>query len=139
MATAISSVRSFPVSKVWAGRLLSAIPVLMLLLSASMKLSHAPAFVAAWTDHLGWSEGSLTTIGLVELAVVVLYTVPRTAFFGAVLVTAYLGGAVATDARVGNAVVVPIVLGVLAWLGFYLRDARVAAATRITGAASHAS
>jgi hypothetical protein len=139
MATAISSVRSFSFGKVWAGRVLSAIPVLMLLLSASMKLSHAPSFVAAWTERLGWSESALTTIGLLELAVAVLYVIPRTAFFGAVLVTAYLGGAVATDARVGNAVVVPIVLGVFAWLGLYLRDARVAVATRIAGAASDVS
>ena len=113
--------------QLWTGRVLSGLPVLMLLLSASMKLTHAPQFVETWTGKLGWPEGSLTTIGMVELACVVVYAVPRTAVLGAVLLSAYLGGAVATHVRIGDPFVVPVLLGLLLWAGLYLRDARVRA------------
>lgn len=113
--------------QLWTGRVLSGIPVLMLLFSAFMKLSHAPQFVEMWTGKLGWSEGSLTTIGLLELACVAVYAVPRTALLGAGLLSAYLGGAVATHVRVGDPFVAPVVLGLLVWAGLYLRDERVRA------------
>ena len=111
----------------WTGRVLSALPVLMMLLSASMKLSHAPKFVEAWTGKLGYAESALTGIGLLELACVLLYLVPRTSVLGAVLLTGYLGGAIATHVRIGDTggLVTPLLLGVLAWAGLYLRDARL--------------
>ena len=111
----------------WAGRALSALPVLMMLFSASMKLSHAPQFVAMWTGKLGFQEGSLTAVGLLELACVAAYAFPRTAVLGAALLSAYLGGAVATHVRIGDPFVVPVVLGLMVWAGLYLRDARVRA------------
>lgn len=112
----------------WAGRALSALPVLAMLMSASMKLTHAPQFVAAWTGKLGYPEGALTGIGLLEVTCVLLFAIPRTAILGAVLMTGYLGGAVASHVRVGDpSFVVPLVLGILAWGGLYFRDARVRA------------
>ncbi|MBX3205881.1 MAG: DoxX family protein [Labilithrix sp.] len=107
--------------------MLNALPLLALTMSATMKLSHAPDFVAMWTGKLGWPEGSLTSIGLLELAVVAVHLVPRASLVGAALITAYLGGAVSAHVRIGDAFVVPVVLGVLLWVGFALRDERVRA------------
>lgn len=126
MTTALSNDRpALPAAnrlRLWVGRVLSALPALMLLSSVAMKLSHAPSFVAAWTDHLGFRESALTGVGILELVCTILYVVPRTATMGAILLTAYLGGAVATHVRVGDPFVIPIVLGVMVWLGLWLRD-----------------
>ena len=110
----------------WGGRVLSALPSLGLLMSAGMKLSHAPQIVEGFTKF-GFSEASLTPIGILELACVITYLVPRTAIFGAILVTAYLGGATVTHVRVGEPFIAPVVLGIFAWLGLYLRDERLRA------------
>ncbi|MBX3259405.1 MAG: DoxX family protein [Labilithrix sp.] len=111
----------------WTGRVLNALPLLALTMSATFKLSHSPQFVEMWTGKLGWPEGALTTIGLLELAIVAVHLVPRTALVGAVLITAYLGGAVAAHVRIGDAFAVPVILGLLLWTGFTLRDERVRA------------
>ncbi len=111
--------------KVWVGRGISVLPVLGLVMSASMKLSHAPQVVEMFTSKFGYQESSLMGIGLLELAVAVLYVIPRTAVLGAVLVTAYLGGAVATHVRVGDPFITPVILGVLVWIGLYLREPRL--------------
>lgn len=99
----------------WVGRVVSAVPVLMLGLSASMKLSHRPEVIDMFVTKFGYQEGALTAIALLELACALVYVIPRTAFLGAVLVTAYLGGAVATHVRVGEVFITPLVLGVLVW------------------------
>lgn len=67
----------------------------------------------------------MTPIGIVELLCVVVYLIPRTSVLGAILITGYFGGAVATHVRVSDAFVIPLVLGVLAWGGLFLRDARL--------------
>jgi DoxX-like family len=132
MATVTSNERAKEVAapkswQLWTGRVLSALPVLLMTMSGAMKLMHAPDFVAMWTGKLGWQEGSLTTIGILELACIAVYLVPRTAFLGALLLTAYLGGAVASHVRIADAFAVPMFLGVLVWAGLYLRDERVRA------------
>ena len=111
----------------WVGRVLSAVPLLMMTFSAALKLMHAPQFVAMWTDKLGWREGTLTSIGVIELACVIASAIPRTAFAGALLLTAYLGGADASHVRIGDPFFVPIALGLLVWAGLYLRDERLQA------------
>ncbi len=113
--------------KVWAGRVASALPIAALTLSGAVKLAHEPGFVAMWTGKLGWAESTLTSIALLELVCVALYAVPRTAVLGAVLLTGYLGGAIASHVRIGDAFVVPLVLGVFVWGGLYLRDERIRA------------
>jgi hypothetical protein len=113
-------------SMLWAGRVVSAVPILMLLMSAMMKLTHQSALVEGF-KHFGFQQGALTGIGLLELFCAVLYAIPATSVLGAALVTAYLGGAVATHVRVGDPFPIPVVLGALAWLGLYLRDRRLRA------------
>jgi hypothetical protein len=99
----------------------------MLLLSASMKLSQSPQFVEMFTTRLGYPAGTLLGIGALELLCTLVYAVPQTAVLGAVLLTGYLGGAVATHVRVGESFATPLLLGILVWAGLFLRDGRVRA------------
>ncbi len=108
----------------WAGRILSAVPVLMLLMSGTMKFIK-PAGFAEGLEHLGWSETTMTYIGVVEILCVVVYVIPKTAVLGAILIAAYLGGATATHVRIGDPFIIPIALGIVAWLGLWLRDPRL--------------
>ena len=114
----------------WTGRVLSALPAAFLLLDAVMKFVK-PEPVLKGTVELGFSESVILPLGVVLLASTLLYLVPRTAVLGAILLTGYLGGAVCTHVRVGNPlfshVLFPVYLGVLLWLGLYLRDRRVRA------------
>ena len=100
--TSETSTLSVSKKQLWAGRILSALPVLMLLLSGIMKLVK-PAPVLEGFTKLGYSVGVISPIGLVELACTALYLVPRTSILGAILLTGYLGGATATHVRVGTA------------------------------------
>jgi hypothetical protein len=76
---------------------------------------------------LGWQMSAAVPLGIVEIACAVIYLIPRTAVLGGILLAGYLGGAIATHARVGQPFVIPAVLGVVFWLGLYLRDSRVRA------------
>jgi len=111
----------------WIGRVLSAIPVGMMLFSAAMKLHPSPEVVQFTVNHLGYPEAVLTTLAILELTCVVVYVIPRTAVLGAILLTGYLGGAVASHFRVGDPPIAQVLLGVLAWGGLYLRDERLRA------------
>lgn len=111
----------------WAGRVVSALPVLMMGLSAILKLAGGPQMLKDW-DAFGYPRSALVPIGIVELSCALLYAIPRTSPLGAILVASYLGGAVATHVRVSQVVWPgPALLGVLAWLGLYLRDPRLRA------------
>jgi hypothetical protein len=127
--TAVVSQSPAPPRKavLWTGRVISALPALMLLASASMKLSHSPQVVSMFTNKLGYQESSLTGLALLEIACTALYLIPQTAFLGALLLTGYLGGAIATHVRVGEPFATPLVLGVLVWVGLYLRESRLKA------------
>ena len=117
-----------PVSKkaLWAGYIMSALPLLLLLPSAAMKLAK-PAIVVEGFNHLGLPESLALGLGILELACTVLYVIPRTSVLGAILLTGYLGGAILTHLRVGEAFFAQIVLGVLIWGGLFLRDGRLRA------------
>ena len=106
------------------GWIVGIIPCLLMLLSASMKFIKPPGF-AEGLEHMGWTESSMQTIGVIEIACVLLYLIPKTSVLGAILIAAYLGGAVATHVRVGDPFIIPIVASVMTWLGLWLRDARV--------------
>jgi hypothetical protein len=113
----------------WSGRIMSTIPVLFLLVDGVMKLAK-PAIVVETTVQLGYPESVITGLGIVLLACTALYLVPQTAVLGAVLLTGYLGGAVATHVRVGGApfeVTFPVIVGALLWGGLVLRDPRLRA------------
>jgi hypothetical protein len=92
--------QAIPVSKgrLWAGRIISAIPIAMLLMSAGMKFLKPPSVLEGFA-HYGYPESMITTIGVLELACIVAYAIPRTSVLGAILVAAYLGGATATNAH----------------------------------------
>lgn len=118
-----------PVSKkmLWAGRILSAVPVLMLLFSSTLKFVKPPSAVEGMI-RLGYPESLALGIGILELLCTVLYVIPRTSILGAILLTAYLGGATATHVRIGDPLFfLPVVLGVLVWGGLFLRDTRLRA------------
>ena len=107
----------------WGGWLLSALPSLMLLFSGSMKLIK-PQMLA----DIGYPESLALILGIVEIGSTLIYLVPRTAVLGAILLTGYLGGAIATHARVQEMqFLVPLVLGVFIWGGLFLRDPQVRA------------
>ena len=108
----------------WIGRIMSTLPVLVLLMSAIMKLVKPPP-VAQGFAHLGLSESLAIDLGLLELLCTALYVIPRTAVLGALLLTGYLGGAIVSHLRVGDAFIGPFIFGVLLWGGLYLRDPRL--------------
>src|SRR5262245_2856015 len=120
-----------PISKktLWAGRVISGVPVLMLLFSGVLKLLRPAGFgVVEEFARLGYPESVALGIGILELACTLVYVIPRTSVLGAIILTGYLGGAVATHVRIGDPsfkVFMPILIGALAWGGLYLRDERL--------------
>jgi DoxX-like family len=111
---------------VWTGRVLSAVSILMMLLSAAIKLIRPPEAVDMFVHKFGYPEGDLVLLAVLEIACALLYAIPPTSFLGAVLMTGYLGGAVATHVRVGDpGFLTPLVLGIFTWAGLYLRDPRL--------------
>jgi len=115
----------------WAGRIISALPALFLLFDGIMKLVK-PVFVVEATVQLGYPESVIIGLGALLIACTILYLIPRTAVLGAILLTGYLGGAVATHVRVGGplfSIIFPVILGAMLWGGLYLRDERVRSLT----------
>ena len=126
-----SDTQTAPVSKVmlWAGRTMSAITSLFLLLDGLMKLLK-PAPVVEATARMGYPENLILGLGILLLTCLAAYLIPRTSILGAVLLTGYLGGAVSAHVRVRDdmfPVLFPVIVGVLLWGGLFLRDARVRA------------
>ncbi len=116
----------------WIGYILAAVPTVLLLMSGVMKLM-APATVVEGFAHLGYPEGLAVGVGIVELACLMLYLIPRTAVLGAILLTGYLGGATASHVRIGEPFHMAVLLGVVIWGSLYLRDARVRALIPLRG------
>ncbi len=114
-------------TSVWPARLASGLPALFLLVDGVMKLVK-PEFVVTETVRLGYPESTIVPIGIVLIICTILYLVPATSVLGAILLTGYLGGAVATHVRAGEpvfSIVFAIVFGMLIWLGLYLHDRRL--------------
>lgn len=114
--------------RLWGGRIASGIAVLFLIFDCAIKLMVIPAVTEAMTQ-LGYPVTLARTIGVIETLCLVTYLVPRSAVFGAVLMTGYLGGAVATHVRIGSPlfshILFPIYVAVLLWGGLWLRDEQV--------------
>ena len=111
----------------WTGRTLSALAVLFLVMDGGMKL-FKPPFVVQATVQLGYPESQIVGIGITLLFCTALYVIPRTSVWGALLLTGYLGGAVASNVRAGTGafnVVFPILFGVVVWVSLVLRDKRL--------------
>lgn len=117
----------------WSGRILTGIVVLFLSFDVGIKLAGAKVAVDG-TVQLGFAAHDVLTIGLIGLVCLVLYVIPRTAPLGAVLLTGYFGGAIATHLRLGNPlfthILAPIYVAALLWGALYLRDPRVRALLR---------
>ena len=124
--SAVSPVAPSSKAMVWSGRIISTLVVLALIMSASMKLTMAKEAVEGLKKH-GYPESSLVPIGITEVACTVIYVIPQTSVLGAILLTGYLGGATATHVIGGENVIPPVVVGMLVWLGLFLRDARIRA------------
>lgn len=112
----------------WAGIVISGIPALFLSLDAVGKLVKPDPVIQA-TVELGYPETLIVPLGIVLLVSVILYAIPKTSVLGAILLTGYLGGAVATHVRLGSPLLthqmVPVFVGVMVWLGLYLRESRL--------------
>jgi hypothetical protein len=112
---------------VWSGRVVSAIPVLLMLFSAVLKLLKVAPVVQGFPRY-GYPESQIVMIGVFELLSCVVYLIPSTAVLGAILMTGYLGGATATNVRIGDpSYVMTVLLGVFVWGGLFFRDARLRA------------
>jgi len=127
-----SGAQTVSISKgtLWAGRVVSAIPALMLIFASALSKFLKPAGLVEEFARLGYPENVILVIGILELACTIVYIIPRVSVLGAILLTGYLGGVVATHVRVGDPlfnVITPVVLGVLIWGGLYLRDERLRA------------
>jgi len=125
----VVEIKTATISKkmVWAGRIISGIMTLFMLLDGVMKLIK-PEPVVKGTMQVGFPESTIVGIGIVLLIGTVLYLIPRTAVLGAILLTGYLGGAIASQVRVSAVrfnIVFPFIFGMLVWLGLFLRDWRV--------------
>ena len=123
-----SGTQNGPVSKkkLWTGRIISALAVLMMLFSGVLKLIK-PAPLVEEFARLGYPESLIVGIGILELFCTAVYVIPRSSILSAILLTGYLGGATATHVRIGDQFFWPVVLGVLIWGGLFLRDDRLRA------------
>src|SRR5262245_57132702 len=124
-----SVTQNAPISskRLWTGRIISALAVLFLLFDAVAKLVK-PVWVVEPTIRLGYPESLIVSLGIVLLVCTIIYVIPRTTFLGAILLTGYLGGAVATHVRAGGQwfpILFPFIVGLLIWGGYYLRDERL--------------
>ena len=130
MSTVIQTneVTRTPQWMVWTGRIVSLIPVFVVLMSSRWKLTQSPFYVREW-GRIGWQTPDLPFIASLQLGAIVLYVIPQTSVLGCVILTGYLGGAIASYVRIGELYppLVPLATALLAWLGIYLRDERVRA------------
>ena len=110
----------------WTGRIISGLVVLFMLFNCSIVLVK-PAFARAGFMHLGYPDSVALGVAVVMFACTVIYAIPQTSILGAVLLTGYLGGATASHLRIGEPFYLPVVVGVLVWLGIFLREERLRA------------
>lgn len=115
-------------TQLWIARVMSGIVILFMLMDSIMKFIQ-PAEVVTGTTELGFEMHHILTLGILGLISVLLYVYPRTSLLGAILLTAYWGGAVATHLRLDNPLfshlLFPVYLGILAWGGLWLRDQNI--------------
>lgn len=109
---------------VWIGRVISVLPCLLFIFSAALKLKDGPDVTKGF-DHLGLPVSLMVPLAILELSCVVIYLIPPTAVLGAILLTGFLGGAICTHLRVGEPIYLHIVIGIMIWLGIYLRESRL--------------
>jgi len=120
---------SAPTSRamLWVSYIVSALPVLLLLFSGILKLMKPVPIVQSFA-HFGYPESVIFGIGILEIACTIIYLIPRTSILGAILLTGYLGGATATNMRIGDSqFLMPVLVGVFVWGGLFFREPRLRA------------
>lgn len=111
----------------WTGRVMSALPIFIVLMGSVMKLMRLPAVHEGFA-RAGLSDSLIVPVGLIELICVITYVIPATAVLGAILMTGLLGAACLTSLRIADPTYpLPVILGMLAWGGLFMRDLRVRA------------
>ena len=125
-------------TSLWAGRVLSGLTIAFMLLDGIMKVMKAQVAVQG-TVQLGYPESVVAGIGATLLVCTLVYAIPRTSVLGTILLTGYLGGAVATNVRVGapffTNILFPVYIAAIAWGGLYLRNERLQALVPVTKSA----
>src|SRR4051794_485126 len=119
-----TKVANTPPGMYWTGWVISGLVAAAMAMSGAMKFTNSPQLVEGF-EHLGWPTKLAVALGILELTCTLLYSIPQTSVLGAILLTGYLGGAIATHVRLGEPVYVHVAIGVLVWLGLFLRDARI--------------
>ncbi len=115
-------------TRFWVGWVLTAMPVLLLAAGAAMAFFGSPQMEQELVNRFGYPPGFAPVLGFLELACVLVYAIPRTAVLGAILLTGYLGGAIATHVRIGDpSYLIPLGLAMIVWGGIYFRDDRLRA------------
>jgi hypothetical protein len=111
---------------IWVGRAVTCAPVAIVLISATWKLTHNPWYVQEF-GRIGWPVSMLEPLAILQLTAIALLVIPQTSVLGAVLLTGYLGGAIASYVRIGELYppLVPLTTSLLAWLGVFLREPRL--------------
>jgi hypothetical protein len=116
--------------QLWTGRILSGLAVAFLLFDATIHMMNIPAVVAGFTA-LGFPVSIALPLGIIELVCIILYVIPRTSVLGAIFLTGYLGGAMASQVRIDapmfSTILFPIYVALFVWGGLYFRDPRVRA------------
>jgi hypothetical protein len=122
--------RTTPKGMLWTGRVISAIPVLMMGGMGAAMLITSPDKIAEGMTKYGYPANVGRPLVIIEIICAILYAIPQTAVLGAILLTGYLGGAVATHVHAAEPWgkwIFPVIFGAIVWLGLFLRDARVRA------------
>lgn len=109
----------------WTGRVMSVLPVLLILFGSVMKLMKTAPVVEGFV-RAGLPERLIIPVGMIELGCIIVYLIPQTAVLGAILMTGLLGGATLTEVRIGDPTwPLPVFVGMLAWGGLFMRDLRL--------------
>jgi hypothetical protein len=119
-------------ASLWTGRVLSGLAILLFAFSSTFGLLK-PDMARQGFAKYGYPESAFLRITITEMACAVVYAIPPTSILGAILLTGYLGGATATHVRVGEPFFLPVMVGVVVWLGLYLRDPRLRALVPLRG------
>lgn len=124
----LTDIRQDSKAKLWTGRIMSGLVILFMLFDSIFKFIK-PEPVVKGTVELGYAEHHIVVIGILALIATVLYTIPRTSILGLILLTGYLGGAIATHFRLDNPLfthtLFPVYIAILAWGGIWLRNKKL--------------
>jgi hypothetical protein len=115
-------------TRLWIGRIMVAIAVLFMIFDGVLHIMNPQAVVDGFIS-LGYSDSLAIPLGIIELICLLFYIIPRTRVFGAILLTGYLGGAVASNVRIGSPffsnILFPVYIAILLWGGLYLLDTKI--------------